>query len=49
VRKFASPRLKKLYLAHLSHQCNSEHLAICSMRETLREIGRADIELVVAG
>ena len=49
VRKFASPRLKRLYLAHLSHQCNSEHLAICSMRETLREIGRADIELEVAG
>ena len=49
VRKFASPRLKKLYLAHLSHQCNSEHLAICSMRETLQEIGRADIELEVAG
>ena len=49
VRKFASPRLKKLYLAHLSHQCNSEYLAICSMREALREIGRADIELVVAG
>lgn len=49
VRKFASPRLKKLYLAHLSHQCNSEHLAICSMREMLREIGRTDIELVVAG
>lgn len=49
VRKFASPRLKKLYLAHLSHQCNSEHLAICSMREALREIGRTDIELVVAG
>ncbi|MBR2713630.1 MAG: MBL fold metallo-hydrolase [Kiritimatiellae bacterium] len=49
VRKFASPRLKKLYLAHLSRQCNSEHLAICSMRETLQEIGRADIELEVAG
>ena len=48
VRKFASPRLKKLYLAHLSHQCNSEHIAICSMRETLRNMGRDDIELEVA-
>ena len=49
VRKFASPRLRKLYLAHLSHQCNSEHIAICSMRETLQAIGRTDIELEVAG
>ena len=49
VRRFASPRLKKLYLAHLSRQCNSEHIAICSMRETLKEIGRTDIELEVAG
>ena len=49
VRRFASPCLKKLYLAHLSHQCNSEHIAICSMRETLKEIGRTDIELEVAG
>ena len=48
VRKFASPRLKKLFLAHLSHQCNSEHIAICSMRETLRNMGREDIELEVA-
>ena len=48
VRRFASPRLKKLYLAHLSRQCNSEHIAICSMRETLKEIGRTDIELEVA-
>ena len=49
VRKFASPRLKKLYLAHLSHQCNARHIAICLMRETLKEIGRADVELEVAG
>ena len=49
VRRFASPRLKKLYLAHLSHQCNSEHIAICSLRETLQAIGRTDIELEIAG
>ena len=48
VRKFASPRLRKLYLAHLSHQCNARHIAICLMKETLREIGRTDIELEVA-
>ena len=49
VRKFASPRLKKLYLAPLSHQCNARHIAICLMREALKEIGRDDIELEVAG
>ena len=48
VRKFASPRLRKIFLAHLSHQCNARHIAICLMKETLREIGRADIELEVA-
>ena len=49
VRRFASPRLKKLFLAHLSHQCNARHIAICLMRETLKEMGRDDIELEVAG
>ena len=49
VRKFASPRLKKLFLAHLSHQCNAEAIAVRLMRETLAEIGRADVELEVAG
>ena len=48
VRRFASPRLRKLYLAHLSHQCNAEHLALNAMLETLREIGRADVELEIA-
>ena len=47
VKKFASPRLKKLMLAHLSHQCNAAHLALGTMRETLREIGREDIVLEV--
>lgn len=49
VRRFASPRLKKLFLAHLSHQCNAEAIAVRLMRETLAEIGRADVELEVAG
>ena len=49
VRRFASPRLKKLFLAHLSHQCNAEAIAVRLMRETLAEIGRTDIELEVAG
>ena len=47
VRKFASPRLKRLMLAHLSHQCNAPHLAEGAMRSTLEELGRADIQLEV--
>ena len=49
MRRFVTPRLKKLYLAHLSHECNAPHLALNAMRETLKEIGRADIELEIAG
>ena len=47
VRRFASPRLKKLALAHLSRDCNMPHLAEEAMRSALQEIGRADVELKV--
>lgn len=47
VRKFAGPHLKCLYLAHLSEDCNSPELALATMRETLAEIGRSDIQLKV--
>ena len=47
VKKFASPRLKKLFLAHLSQDCNTPNLAERAMREALAEIGREDIELEV--
>jgi len=47
VRRFASPRLKKLALAHLSRDCNTPILAEKAMRETLREMGRTDIVLKV--
>ena len=43
VRRFASPKLKRLALAHLSRDCNSPHLAEGAMRDTLAEMGRADI------
>ena len=45
VRRFASPRLRKIFLAHLSHECNEPHLALGTMQEALREMGRLDIEL----
>ena len=48
VRRFASPRLKKIFLAHLSHECNAPHLALDAMCRTLEELGRTDIELEVA-
>lgn len=47
VRRFASPKLKKLMLAHLSQDCNAPHIAEREMRATLKEIGREDIELTV--
>ena len=47
VRRFASPRLKRLMLAHLSHQCNAPHLAEGAMRATLAELGRTDIQLEI--
>lgn len=47
VKRFASPRLKKLFLAHLSHECNAPHLALNAMLATLKEIGRTDVELEV--
>ena len=48
VKEYASPRLKRLILAHLSHDCNLPELAEGEMRRTLREMGRGDIALEVA-
>jgi len=47
VRRFASPRLRKLFLAHLSGECNVPRLALGTMRETLAEMGRSEIEVEV--
>lgn len=47
VRRFASPRLTKLALAHLSGACNTPHLAEEEMRAALREMNRTDIDLKV--
>ena len=45
VRRFASPRLKALALAHLSGHCNEPSLAERTMLTALSEIGREDIAL----
>lgn len=45
VRRFASPRLRHISLAHLSEECNEPHLAKSLMLETLNEINRPDITL----
>ncbi len=47
VRRFASPKLKRLGLAHLSRDCNVPHVAEDTMRATLAEMRRADISLRV--
>ncbi|MBP5285249.1 MAG: MBL fold metallo-hydrolase [Kiritimatiellae bacterium] len=47
VRRYASPRLKRLALAHLSRDCNTPDLAMRAMRGTLEEISRTDIVLSV--
>jgi len=47
VRRFASPRLRRLALAHLSEQCNEPLVAERAMRGTLDAMGRADVALSV--
>lgn len=47
VRRFASPKLKRLGLAHLSQDCNVPHLAEGCMRQTLCAMKRTDIALTV--
>lgn len=43
VGKFASPRLKKVFLAHISRECNSPHLAEEEFRRALEEAGKPQI------
>lgn len=47
VRRFATPRLKRLALAHLSGECNVPHLAEGAMKETLAALGRTDVDLKI--
>ena len=47
VRRFASPRLKRLALANLSQDCNTPQFAEGAMRETLVELKRTDMELKI--
>ena len=46
---YASARLKRLHLAHLSGECNVPRIALKTMAETLARAGRADIEIDVIG
>jgi phosphoribosyl 1,2-cyclic phosphodiesterase len=47
VRSFATPRLKRLMLAHLSEECNAAHLAESTMREALASAGLGHVELSI--
>ena len=49
VKRFASSRRKKIFLAHLSGECNAPHLALGTMHETLLEMRRNDIAVEIAG
>lgn len=43
VKRYASPRLKKLFLAHLSGECNAAHIVERTIGSALKEAGRSDI------
>ena len=45
VSRFASPRLKRLALAHLSGECNSPRVAMESMSAALCGMGRCDVSV----
>ncbi|MBO5643305.1 MAG: MBL fold metallo-hydrolase [Kiritimatiellae bacterium] len=45
VKRFASKELKKIFLAHLSDDCNDPTLAEKTMARALRDIGREDIHI----
>lgn len=47
VRRFASPRLRHLSLAHLSQECNEPLLVKRLFSQTLAEINRPDISLEI--
>ena len=43
IGKFARPRLKKVFLAHLSGECNAPHIAEAAMAAALNAAGMADV------
>jgi phosphoribosyl 1,2-cyclic phosphodiesterase len=47
VEKYASGRLKKIFLAHLSGECNAAHIAERTMREELSRAGLGSVEISV--
>jgi phosphoribosyl 1,2-cyclic phosphodiesterase len=47
VGRYATARLKKLFLAHLSGECNAAHIAERTMREELSRAGLGSVEISV--
>ncbi|MBR4893739.1 MAG: MBL fold metallo-hydrolase [Kiritimatiellae bacterium] len=43
IGKFARPRLKKVFLAHLSGECNAPHIAEAAMAAALNTAGMANV------
>jgi len=48
LRGLVTPELHTLILAHLSKKTNTPELALAAAHETLTELGRSDIEVIVA-
>jgi phosphoribosyl 1,2-cyclic phosphodiesterase len=48
LRELVSPELHTLVLAHLSKKTNNPELALAAARETLEELGRSDVTVLVA-
>ena len=48
LRELITPELHTLVLAHISKKTNTPELALAAARETLEELGRADVEVLVA-
>ncbi|MDE0891441.1 MAG: MBL fold metallo-hydrolase, partial [Planctomycetota bacterium] len=48
LRDLVTPDLHTLVLAHLSKKTNSPELALAAARATLEDLGRSDVEVLVA-
>lgn len=47
VSRCASERLRRVMLAHLSHECNTPTLAERTMKAALAKVGRTDVEVTI--
>jgi len=48
LERILTPRTRRVYLAHLSRECNTASLALAAAKNALVRAGRLDIELIIA-